>query len=97
MAGAGPLRVFSCGDSLYVYGTEQRIAIPCGVEVTPSTCEIFVTDAKESVTPGKRYCINPEGTKNWKFETGDIPAHIAFACHELAPLRSSRGRMRLSR
>lgn len=68
-------------------GTEQRIAIPYGVAVNPSTREVFVTDAKNYVTPGTLYCFNPDGTKKWEVETGDIPAHIAFTYHELEPVQ----------
>lgn len=68
-------------------GTEQRIAIPYGVAVNPSTREIFVTDAKDYVTPGKLYCFNPDGTKKWEVGTGDIPAHIAFTYHGLEPVQ----------
>ena len=68
-------------------GTEQRITIPYGVAVNPSTREIFVTDAKDYVTPGRLYCFNPDGTKKWEVETGDIPAHIAFTYHELEPIQ----------
>ena len=68
-------------------GTEQRIAVPYGIAVNPATREIFVTDAGNYVTPGKLYCFNPDGTKKWEVETGDIPAHIAFTYTELAPLR----------
>ena len=68
-------------------GTDRRIAIPYGIAVNPATREIFVTDAGNYVTPGKLYCFNPDGTKKWEVETGDIPAHIAFTYTELAPLR----------
>lgn len=68
-------------------GTEQQITIPYGVAVNPSTREVFVTDAKNYVTPGTLYCFNPDGTKKWEVETGDIPAHIAFTYHELEPVQ----------
>ena len=52
-------------------GTERGIVIPYGVAVNPQTHEIFVTDAKDYVTPGTLYCFNPDGTKNgrWKRAT----------------------------
>ncbi len=68
-------------------GTEQRISIPYGVAVNPSTREIFVTDARDYVTPGRLYCFTPDGRKRWEVETGDIPAHIAFTRQPLAPLQ----------
>lgn len=68
-------------------GTEKRIVIPYGVAVNPSTHEIFVTDAKDYVTPGTLYCFNPDGTKKWSVETGDIPAHIVFTRKKLLPIK----------
>lgn len=67
-------------------GTERGIVIPYGVAVNPQTHEIFVTDAKDYVTPGTLYCFNPDGTKKWSVETGDIPAHIVFTRKKLRPL-----------
>lgn len=59
-------------------GTDKQIQIPYGVAVNPDTKEIFVTDAKDYVTPGTLYCFSPEGHLKWKVTTGDIPAHFAF-------------------
>lgn len=59
-------------------GTDKKIAIPYGIAVNPENGEIFVTDAKNYVTPGTLYCFNADGTKKWEVETGDIPAHIVF-------------------
>ena len=59
-------------------GTEQQIRVPYGVKVHPITREIFVTDARDYVTPGKLYCFTPAGQQKWMVTTGDIPAHIAF-------------------
>jgi hypothetical protein len=59
-------------------GTEKDIVIPYGVAVNPYTHEIFVTDAKDYVTPGKLYCFSSKGKKKWSATTGDIPAHIVF-------------------
>ncbi|MPM97546.1 hypothetical protein SDC9_144720 [bioreactor metagenome] len=64
-------------------GTDSGIAIPYGLAVNPENGEFFVTDAKDYVTPGTLYCFNPDGTKKWKIETGDIPAHIVFTRHKL--------------
>lgn len=68
-------------------GTEKRIVIPYGVAVNPLTHEIFVTDAKDYVTPGTLYCFNSDGTKKWSVETGDIPAHIVFTRKKLLPIK----------
>jgi DNA-binding beta-propeller fold protein YncE len=59
-------------------GTDQYITIPYGIAVNPQTREIFVTDAKDYVTPGTLYCFTPDGKKKWNVTTGDIPAHIVF-------------------
>lgn len=59
-------------------GTEKSIAIPYGIAVHPITKEVFVTDAKNYVSPGKLYCFNTAGQKKWTVTTGDIPAHFAF-------------------
>lgn len=59
-------------------GTDKRIKVPYGIAVNPETKEIYVTDAKDYVTPGTLYCFTPDGKKKWEVITGDIPAHIVF-------------------
>lgn len=59
-------------------GTDRQITIPYGLAVHPQTREIYVTDARDYVTPGYLYCFSPEGRFRWKVRTGDIPAHFAF-------------------
>lgn len=59
-------------------GTDKKIVIPYGIAVNPETKEIFVTDAKDYVTPGRIYCFTPQGKYKWDAETGDIPGHIVF-------------------
>ena len=59
-------------------GTDAEIRKPYGLKVHPVTRDIYVTDAKDYVTPGTLYCFSPQGTKRWSVRTGDIPAHIAF-------------------
>ena len=59
-------------------GTEQKIKKPYGIKVNPKTKEIYITDAKDYVTPGVIYCFSPEGIQKWNTRTGDIPAHIAW-------------------
>ena len=56
----------------------ELIEMPYGIAVHPETDEVFITDAKDYVTPGNLYCFTPEGELKWSVETGDIPAHIAF-------------------
>ena len=64
-------------------GTEKGIKIPYGVAVNPETHEIFVTDAKDYVSPGTLYCFSPDGKKKWSVTTGDIPAHMVFTYKKL--------------
>lgn len=59
-------------------GTDRQIKIPYGVAVDPETCDVYVCDAKDYVTPGTLYCFSPAGKLRWKVTTGDIPAHFAF-------------------
>lgn len=68
-------------------GTEKDIKIPYGVAIHPQTKEIFVTDAKDYVTPGKLHCYSPQGIRKWSTTTGDIPAHIVFTSKKLQPNR----------
>lgn len=67
-------------------GTEKNITIPYGVAVNPETKEIFVTDAKNYVTPGRLHCYAPNGILKWSVTTGDIPAHIVFTNKKLQPI-----------
>jgi len=59
-------------------GTESEITIPYGVAVNPITKDIYVTDAKDYVSPGRLYCFDHNGVKKWDVRTGDIPAHFCF-------------------
>ena len=66
-------------------GTDASIKKPYGIKVNPLTREIYVTDAKNYVTPGTLYCFSqaghpssPAGHCLWSVRTGDIPAHLTF-------------------
>ncbi|MDR1408093.1 MAG: YncE family protein, partial [Tannerella sp.] len=59
-------------------GTEQQIKIPYGIMVHPQTKDIYVTDAKNYVSPGTLYCFGRDGKMKWNVRTGDIPAHFVF-------------------
>jgi hypothetical protein len=67
-------------------GTDKKIAIPYGIAVNPETHEIFVTDARDYITPGRLYCFTPDGKYKWDVETGDIPAHFVFTRTRLSGL-----------
>jgi len=59
-------------------GTEKNIKIPYGIMVNPVTKDIYVTDAKNYVSPGTLYCFDKDGKQKWNVRTGDIPAHFVL-------------------
>lgn len=59
-------------------GTDSKIKVPYGIMVNPITKDIYVTDAKNYVSPGTLYCFDKEGKQKWNVRTGDIPAHFVF-------------------
>lgn len=59
-------------------GTEKNIKMPYGIMVDPETRDIYVTDARDYVSPGTLYCFDKTGKKRWSVITGDIPAHFVF-------------------
>ncbi len=65
-------------------GLEKQITVPYGLAVNPETKEIFITDAKDYVSPGRLYCFAADGSYKWDVETGDIPAHIVFTRTKLS-------------
>lgn len=58
--------------------TQKDILIPYGIAVNRYTKDVFVTDAKDYVSPGTLYCFGADGRKKYSVTTGDIPAHFAF-------------------
>lgn len=59
-------------------GTDAVIKIPYGIAVNPITKDIYITDARNYVSPGNLYCFGQDGKKKWSVRTGDIPAHFVF-------------------
>ncbi len=59
-------------------GTDKDIILPYGMAIDPISGDIFVTDAKDYVTPGTLYCFDKNGKKKFSTTTGDIPAHLVF-------------------
>lgn len=59
-------------------GTDEKIKVPYGIAVNPITKEIFVSDAKNYVTPGTLFCFSNDGKAKWSVRTGDIPSSIVF-------------------
>ncbi|PWG80258.1 YncE family protein [Pararcticibacter amylolyticus] len=66
------------GKQFITDGTEAKIMRPYGIAVNPHTKDIFVTDAKDYVSPGELYCFDSTGKRKYSVTTGDIPAHFAF-------------------
>lgn len=67
-------------------GTDKQIVIPYGIAVHPATRDIYVTDAKDYISPGVLYCFDRNGKRRWSVVTGEIPAHIVFTYHPLQTL-----------
>ncbi|MBP1839651.1 YncE family protein [Formosa algae] len=65
-------------DSFIAEGNEDLIQIPYGIAINPDTEDIYITDAKDYVSPGDLYCFDSDGEFKWKVVTGDIPAKIQF-------------------
>ena len=59
-------------------GTETQIQKPYGIKVHPLTWDVYVSDAKNYVTPGMLHCYGADGVLKWSVQTGDIPAQISF-------------------
>lgn len=60
-------------------GTEKDIMIPYGIAVNPITKDVYVTGAKDYVSPGTLYCFDKiTGKKKWSVQTGDIPNKLVF-------------------
>ena len=55
-----------------------RITHPYGLLVHPVSKDIYLTDAKDYVTPGTLHCFGQDGSLKWSVRTGDIPAHMTF-------------------
>ncbi|WP_407430060.1 DUF5074 domain-containing protein [Arcticibacter sp.] len=65
-------------DNFIKDGTDKAITKPFGIAVDPKTKDIYVSDAKDYLSPGTLYCFDKNGIKKWSVLTGDIPAHLAF-------------------
>ena len=55
-----------------------HVRLPYGIAVHPTTKDIYITDAKDYVTPGTLWCIGADGRAKWNVRTGDIPGHFAL-------------------
>lgn len=54
----------------------SHLRTPYGLAVNGN--HLYVTDARDYVSPGTVYCYSLDGTLQWQTTTGDIPAHFAF-------------------
>ena len=59
-------------------GTDAQITLPYGIAIDPLSSDIYVTDAKDYVSPGMLYCFDKTGKKKFSVTTGDVPAHLVF-------------------
>ena len=56
----------------------SKIRMPYGIIVNPIYRDFYLMDAKNYVSSGELLHFLPDGTFDWKVNTGDIPAHAAF-------------------
>ena len=61
-----------------------EIVYPYGISANPENGDVFVTDAKDFVTPGMLFCFGRDGNLKWKVMTGDLPGHFALTYHSLS-------------
>ena len=73
-------------NTMLVDGSALNIEVPYGIAINPETKEMFMTDAKDYVTPGKLFCFDKKGNYQWSVTTGDIPGHFAFTTKKLQPI-----------
>lgn len=56
----------------------NEIEMPYGLAVDPLSKDIYITDARDYVSPGTLYCIDQNKAVKFTVKTGDIPAHFTF-------------------
>ena len=65
-------------DNFLPKSVSNEIEMPYGIAVDPLSKDIYITDARDYVSPGTLYCIDKNGVVKFTVKTGDIPAHFAF-------------------
>lgn len=65
-------------QALSFEGKEITSIVPYGLFVEHEGGDIYLTDARDYVTPGVLYRFTSEGKLLSKFRTGDIPGHFAL-------------------
>ena len=76
-------------SNFIVDGTDVSIQVPYAIAVNPENGDVFVTDARDYVTPGTVACYWPNGVRKWSTVTGDIPACVAFTTEKVLGLGAS--------
>jgi hypothetical protein len=56
----------------------SKIHMPYGIAIEPVSGDIYITDAKDYVSPGNLNVFNKDGVFKKSYTTGDIPAHMVF-------------------
>ena len=51
---------------------------PYGININPSTGDIYLTDALDYTSTGDVYCYGSDGKKKFRFEAGVIPKKLVF-------------------
>ena len=59
-------------------GTDSEIIAPYGLAVNPENGDVFISDARDYVTPGVLRCYTANGVLRWKASTGDVPSRMVF-------------------
>lgn len=59
-------------------GTLADIQTPYGLAADEQARRIYITDARDYVSPGRLICYDESGKRLWETRAGDIPAHFAF-------------------
>lgn len=75
---AGELRYMPQNISQLKLSNQKELMTPYGYYVDPENEEMYVTDARDYVTPGVLYRYSKDGQLISKHRTGDIPGHFAL-------------------
>lgn len=59
-------------------GTLADIRTPYGIAADERAERVYITDARDYVSPGRVICYDRSGRRLWEAQAGDIPAHFAF-------------------
>ena len=65
-------------DNFLLKSVSNEIEMPYGIAVDRMSKNIYITDARDYVSPGTLYCIDKNKEVKFSVKTGDIPAQFAF-------------------